>query len=41
MYEEELKILGIHIVYVLTIMYNEDEFVKSGGGKKGRRVERS
>ena len=37
MYEEELKILGIHIVYAPTAMYNEDEFVKSGGGKKGRK----
>ena len=37
MYEEELKILGIHIVYAPTTMYNEDEFVKSGGGKKSRR----
>ena len=37
MYEEKLKILGIHIVYTPTIMYNEDEFVKSGGVKKSRR----
>jgi len=37
MYEKELKILGIHIVYTPTIMYNEDEFVKSDGRKKSRR----
>ena len=37
MYEEELKILGIHIVYALITMYNEDEFGKSGKGKKSRR----
>ena len=36
-YEEELKILGIHIVCAPTTMYNEDEFVKSGGGEKSRR----
>ena len=36
-YEKELKILGIHIVYAPTTMYNEDEFVKSGGEKKSRR----
>jgi len=37
MYEEELKILGIHIVYGPTTMYNKDEFVKSDRGKKSRR----
>ena len=37
MYEEELKILGIHFIYVPTIMYNKDEFVKSDGGKKSKR----
>ena len=36
-YEEKLKILSIYIVYTPTTMYNEDEFVKSGGGKKSRR----
>ena len=37
MYEEELKILGIHIVYAPTTIYNEDESVKSGVGKKRKR----
>ena len=37
MYEKELKILGIHIIYMPITMYNEDEFVKSDGGKKSRR----
>ena len=37
MYEEELKILGIHIVYSPNIIYNEDEFVKSGGEKRRKR----
>ena len=37
MYEEELKILGIHIIYAPTTMHNKDEFVKSGGGKKSKR----
>ena len=37
MYKEKLKILDIHIVYAPTTMYNEDEFVKSGEGKKSRR----
>jgi len=37
MYEEESKILGIYIVYTPTTMYNKDEFVKSGGGKKSRK----
>ena len=38
MYEEDLKILSIHIIYAPTTMYNKDEFVKSGGE---RRIERS
>ena len=37
MYEKELKILGIHIVYAPTAMYNKDEFAKSGGRKMRRR----
>ena len=37
MHEKKLKILGIHIVDAPTTMYNENEFVKSGGGKKSRR----
>jgi len=37
MYEEELKILGCHIVYAPATIYNENEFVRSGGGKKGKR----
>ena len=36
MYKEKLKILGIHIIYVPTTMYNQDEFLKRGGGKKSR-----
>ena len=34
MYEEELKILDIHIVYVPTIMYKKDGSLKSDRGKK-------
>jgi len=37
MYEEELKVLSIHIIYAPTTMYNEHKFVKSGGGKKSIR----
>ena len=37
MFKENLKNLGIHIAYAPTLMYNEDEVEKSGGGKKCER----
>ena len=38
MYEDELKILSIHVVYApITFFDNEDEYMKSGRGKKSRK----
>jgi len=37
MYKETLKVSSIHIGYAPTTMYNEDEFVKSGEGRKSRK----
>ena len=37
-YEDELKILGIHAVYTLIVFFDDDdEFMKSGRWKKSRR----
>jgi len=37
-YEDELKILGIHVVYAPVVFFDDDdEFMKSGRGKRSRR----
>jgi len=37
-YEDELKILGIHVVYAPIVFFDDDdEFMRSGRGKKSRR----
>ena len=41
-YEDELKILGIHVIYAPKVFFDDDdEFMKSERGKNSRRKLRS